>query len=78
MFCRGGEQDLDNLQLLCTACHKLETTRELGREALERKVRERVGARYGLYYARGHYLPPIAGGRRSCRFHDQRLEPWAC
>jgi 5-methylcytosine-specific restriction endonuclease McrA len=61
LFCRGGEHDLDNLQLLCTACHKLKTTRELGREALERKVRERVEARYGLYYARGHYLPPIDG-----------------
>jgi hypothetical protein len=61
MFCRGGEHDLDNLQLLCTACHKLKTTRELGREALERKVRERVEARKALYYARGHYLPPIDG-----------------
>jgi 5-methylcytosine-specific restriction endonuclease McrA len=61
LFCRGGEHDLDNLQLLCTACHKLKTTRELGREALERKVRERVEARYGLYYARGHHLPPIDG-----------------
>jgi 5-methylcytosine-specific restriction endonuclease McrA len=61
LFCRGGEHDLDNLQLLCTACHKLKTTHELGREALERKVRERVEARRGLYYARGHYLPPIDG-----------------
>jgi hypothetical protein len=61
LFCRGGGHDLDNLQLLCTACHKLKTTRELGREALERKVRERVEAMYGLHYARGHYLPPIDG-----------------
>jgi hypothetical protein len=61
LFCRGGGHDLDNLQLLCTACHKLKTTRELGREALERKVRERVEAGGGLAYARGHYLPPIYG-----------------
>jgi hypothetical protein len=61
LYCRGGGHALDNLQLLCTACHKLKTTRELGREALERKVRERVEAMHGLHYARGHYLPPIDG-----------------
>jgi 5-methylcytosine-specific restriction endonuclease McrA len=61
LFCRGGGHDLDNLQLLCPACHKLKTTHELGRDALERKVRERVEAMYGLHYARGHYLPLIDG-----------------
>jgi hypothetical protein len=61
LFCRGGGHDLDNLQLLCPACHKLKTTHELGREALDRKVRERVEASNGLHYVRGHYLPPIDG-----------------
>lgn len=42
----GGEDDLENLQPLCRACHKGKTAEDVGRIAKARRVRDRhVGVR---------------------------------